>query len=1016
MDYLGGFLPKRKFPTPNPPTAVSFQSLTANGTSGTVSTTQLTATFDIDPGLTTANFVVTGASKGVVSKVGAVYTINIHTITVEDGQSVTLDIIDVPSGFTISPLFRTVAVNVAPASDLILKTYDYTPTYFETSFTLPAQDANGWSILTPSVDSRVLYVSEIGDDTNAAANGVYVYGDGSEFTDWFADEGQVAFATIEAAQAYMRDGYPDYLLLNRADDFTLTGKINIKAGRSASERSVYGVYGSGARPQIIALTSVNLLSIQNKNNIAVVSWDFYPPWLDPESPDFLGWDWISPLDSSAISTFGGESISGILVEDCRARFFNRLITTTSANDGGFISDIILRRNVPAYTYKTDANATHAQGFGLGVGSYLIDENVFVNCGWYDNTSDTNIDENHPSGLAGGTQFAHATYINSPVETIICRNLISQASSIGHKLTSSSLDFRLHTALTGAEETEVHFRDYVPVEKMFYPFTFNVTTDLDALIPVTAISGANNRFTIAPTDFSGDNTASVGNWLVPTQNYIRTYDLAIYDELMVGGEIVASIGGNTDLDNENPRFRDVYIQGVTGVQIGNWRPTGRALGYGPDLSDADGFVITELLMTPTTNPAVTNKKPFSVDGYINDISLTNSVMQGMGDAIYTSDDTGASAEVSSSVVNIPDSEFVDPNRTIETYLQSIGETATIDHFNTLLLEQGKHNWDERLLSSTIMRYFREGFALKNNFYVITQPTDIEVNSGESATLTFNVIGNTRLTWVWYVNDEAVPGETGINFTSSFTSTSAVRGEAFDENGNSIESATAIVTVTDQNQFFYDINNEENSSSLPSFMRPANNTAAYTSSIAAGIRPDGEAGKLWELGVTGTTSAAFIFNEISKQSVDVEILILSKGSNGATYIIPRPSPRIQEDTVGSTEPSWVNAGIRPFSSEIRVRSRISGVTENNASAAYPGGVINWPDFFWYQRVKMTTSGDISVSVWPYGETEPSSPQLTYTDASNRLFGEYLGIAGFNPETQLIAFASVGLNGESAPLAAP
>jgi hypothetical protein len=115
MNIMGNIAPwilgrKPKFVPPAAPTAVSFQSLTANGTSGTVSTTQLTATFDVDPGLTTANFVVTGASKGVVSKVGAVYTVNINTITVEDGQSVTLDIIGVPSGFTISPLFRTVVV------------------------------------------------------------------------------------------------------------------------------------------------------------------------------------------------------------------------------------------------------------------------------------------------------------------------------------------------------------------------------------------------------------------------------------------------------------------------------------------------------------------------------------------------------------------------------------------------------------------------------------------------------------------------------------------------------------------------------------------------------------------------------------------------------------------------------------------------------------------------------------------------------------------------------------------
>jgi len=120
MNIMGNIAPwilgrKPKFVPPAEPTAVSFQSLTANGTSGTVSTTQLTATFDVDPGLTTANFVVTGASKGVVSKVGAVYTVNINTITVEDGQGVTLDIINVPSGFTVTPLFRSVTVYKAAA-------------------------------------------------------------------------------------------------------------------------------------------------------------------------------------------------------------------------------------------------------------------------------------------------------------------------------------------------------------------------------------------------------------------------------------------------------------------------------------------------------------------------------------------------------------------------------------------------------------------------------------------------------------------------------------------------------------------------------------------------------------------------------------------------------------------------------------------------------------------------------------------------------------------------------------
>ena len=108
---LGGL---RKKPSPVNPIEVAFQSLTANGVSGSVSTTQLTATFDVDPGLTTGNFVVTGASKGSVSNIDNVYFINVFDIPV-NGQAVTLDLAFLPSNLSISPVTRTVTVYKAAA-------------------------------------------------------------------------------------------------------------------------------------------------------------------------------------------------------------------------------------------------------------------------------------------------------------------------------------------------------------------------------------------------------------------------------------------------------------------------------------------------------------------------------------------------------------------------------------------------------------------------------------------------------------------------------------------------------------------------------------------------------------------------------------------------------------------------------------------------------------------------------------------------------------------------------------
>jgi len=98
-----------------PVTAVNWSGLTANGTNGSVTTTALTLTFDKDPtALTAANITVTGATKGTLTGTGTTRTLNISNITVANGANVTVAIAN-PTGFTITPSSRTVAVYLAPA-------------------------------------------------------------------------------------------------------------------------------------------------------------------------------------------------------------------------------------------------------------------------------------------------------------------------------------------------------------------------------------------------------------------------------------------------------------------------------------------------------------------------------------------------------------------------------------------------------------------------------------------------------------------------------------------------------------------------------------------------------------------------------------------------------------------------------------------------------------------------------------------------------------------------------------
>ena len=89
---------------------LTFSNLTANGTSGTVTTTTLTLTFDVEPTtLALSDITVSGATKGTLSGTGTTRTLGISAITVANGANVTVALAN-PAGFTISPASRAVAI------------------------------------------------------------------------------------------------------------------------------------------------------------------------------------------------------------------------------------------------------------------------------------------------------------------------------------------------------------------------------------------------------------------------------------------------------------------------------------------------------------------------------------------------------------------------------------------------------------------------------------------------------------------------------------------------------------------------------------------------------------------------------------------------------------------------------------------------------------------------------------------------------------------------------------------
>lgn len=93
---------------------VSFSGLTANGESGTETTTMLTLSFNVDPiTLTESDITLTGATRGALTGTGPTKTLAISDITVEDGEDVTVAISN-PPGYEITGSPRTTAVYKSP--------------------------------------------------------------------------------------------------------------------------------------------------------------------------------------------------------------------------------------------------------------------------------------------------------------------------------------------------------------------------------------------------------------------------------------------------------------------------------------------------------------------------------------------------------------------------------------------------------------------------------------------------------------------------------------------------------------------------------------------------------------------------------------------------------------------------------------------------------------------------------------------------------------------------------------
>ena len=270
------------------------------------------------------------------------------------------------------------------------------------------RDPNGWTVVTPSIDSRIIYVSS--SQGNDANNGL------SDAT---------PLKTLGAAVKLLRSGYPDWLLLKAGDVWVGGGfgTFTDIGGRSTDEPMLFSSYGSGARPQLQPNGTEGALFAKQGTKVCphvyVIGLDFYDPRLDPSSSSFQ----TGPLKS--VTGFGWlDGGDDILVEDCYFRFLNGGIDLQPVS-GPNPQNVVLRRNVVTDIY---VNPGDCQGFFFyKVTNLLVEENVFDHNGW-----------NDQAGVPADV-FSHHLYIDEVNNMVFRRNLVLRSSSLSVKFRSDDKD-------------------------------------------------------------------------------------------------------------------------------------------------------------------------------------------------------------------------------------------------------------------------------------------------------------------------------------------------------------------------------------------------------------------------------------------------------------------------------------------------------------------------------------------------------------------------------------------------
>jgi hypothetical protein len=510
-------------------------------------------------------------------------------------------------------------------------------------------DANGYTTITPSSDSRIVYVSSSGgSDTN---NGL---------------SASSPKRTISAGYALLRNGYPDWLLFKKGDIFTeATALAWNRSGRNTNEPTLYGSYGTGARPLFVRDHSdgVSLWGSEHHNYIAIIGLSFKIT-TESVSDQHTGINFVNPG-------------TWLLIEDCKVEgFVNNIIVD---GFGGVRTDTRIRRNVlldagrfgDAFNGGTSIYTAHYDGV-------LIEDNVM----------------DHPLTRENGNiqdpanrYLSHHLYIgeDNPGNNIIRGNIGFNGGRTNFNqrsggLIENNLSLRgaqgitagisyaaAEVAATVRNNVIMESRDNQSLQNLGFGFSFEKmsSVELDSNVVARSTDGHDHKAINFESTVRNGNIHNnvIYNW--------QTNPSYGYDTIKLGG-------------NGTPIVGPIHFSENTFYQNNDSRLIGFQSNFIPGgISFSDNHY-------------------FSLRGG----NYWFNVWDSIGDRTLNQWRSSMEPTANSTPINFPD-----PNRTVQTYMASLGyaDTSTVN-FMYQAAQMSKDNYRTQFLASTFNDYIRAGFGM------------------------------------------------------------------------------------------------------------------------------------------------------------------------------------------------------------------------------------------------------------------------------------------------------------------